>query len=544
MMNISLSIRAKIIFGQAVLTILLLFISLMSYTSLEKLSNNTEIFAGHLLKAQGVVLNADRDLYQALVAQQYYLITELTPDKSKSLKSDFSENSAQAFDRMMMFLDYMKDYPTITSKFGQFQSEFSQWKASAELVFQLMDQGNKAEAIKQADLSMPIFDKVREYYNLGTEDLEAIADSTRVESNNITDSRQMMTLIISVIAIFIGLALIWLLPSLIVNNINLVREKVQDIGQGDGDLVTRIPVTSQDELGQLVINMNEFLDKLQIMIRDIKQNVVHLDDSSLQLQGISSESEKLTREQHIQLDGLVTAFTEINHAVKDIAHHAQTAATQTEEAQSGAQQGLELLEKNVASSQLLAELIQEASASIQELATESERITSVLDVIRSIADQTNLLALNAAIEAARAGEQGRGFAVVADEVRTLASRTQQSTADIQNMILSLKNGVQSAVNAMGKGTDQMNNTLSMVNDASSRLDQIQQLITLAHDITFQIATATEQQSTVINDINNSITQLNDGTEQQSALANKTANAGDMIVNMTHKVRNLVEHFKV
>lgn len=543
-MNTTLTIRAKIIIGQAILTLLLLLISLLGYTTFEKLQENTTIFANQFLKAQGVILNADRDLYQALTAQQYYLITALTPEESNKLKDDFAENSQQALDRMNQYLDYMKDYPAVRNQLSQFQSDFSQWNANAKQVFALMDQGKRDEAIQQSDLSMPIFDKVRSYYNTGTESLEALAEETRIESSAVASSREIMTLVISAIAVLIGVLLIWLLPNMIVSKINLIKDKIEDIERGDGDLVTRIPMTTKDELGLLVINMNTFLDKLQSMIRDIKQNVVHLDDSSTQLQGISRESESLTKEQHMQLDGLVTAFTEINHAVKDIAQHAQTAASHTEEAQSGAEQGLVLLERNVSGSQLLANLINDASNSIQNLATESEKITSVLDVIRGIADQTNLLALNAAIEAARAGEQGRGFAVVADEVRTLASRTQQSTADIQNMILSLKNGVQSAVSAMGKGTEQMDNTLMTVQEASQRLQEIQQLITMAHDTTFQIATATEQQSTVINDINQSIMNLNDSTERQNALTSKSNTAGNAIATMTHKVRALVEHFKV
>ena len=286
------------------------------------------------------------------------------------------------------------------------------------------------------------------------------------------------------------------------------------------------------------------MNKLQTLIREIQQNANTLDVSTNELHDISEQSDRLTQQQRQELDSLVTAFTEINHAVRDIAQHAQSAANQTEEAQRGTQQGIALLQRNVENSQSLSMSVNEASSMIMKLAEESEKITSVLDVIRGIAEQTNLLALNAAIEAARAGEQGRGFAVVADEVRTLASRTQKSTADIQQMISSLKSGVNNAVTAMEKGSSQMADTLDMVNEASSVLNNIQGVISQASDMTFQIAAATEQQSTVIEAINHSLTDLNQATHQQAELATQTSSAGNDIVKMAQRLRKLLGQFRV
>jgi methyl-accepting chemotaxis protein len=540
----SFTIRTKIVFGQAILTILLLILSVISYQTLATLQHNTDIFAGHLLKAQGVVLNADRDLYQALTAQHEYLQMGANRSNSQKLRADFDENSQQAADRMMSFLSSMSAYPEVTAKFGDFKTDFEAWKSGALQVFSLVDAGQQDAAVAKTIATMPVFQKVRDYYNLGTDDLEAIATSTQEESSKVANSRQWLTILLSAGAILIGILLTWQLPKIIINSINLVHDKIEDISRGEGDLVSRIPITSQDELGALAGSVNQFLNKLQTLIREIQQNANTLDVSTNELHDISEQSDRLTHKQRQELDSLVTAFTEINHAVRDIAQHAQSAAHQTEEAQKGTQQGIVLLQRNVENSQLLSMSVNEASSMIMKLAEESEKITSVLDVIRGIAEQTNLLALNAAIEAARAGEQGRGFAVVADEVRTLASRTQKSTADIQQMISSLKSGVNNAVTAMEKGSSQMADTLDMVNEASSVLNNIQSVISQASDMTFQIAAATEQQSTVVEAINHSLTDLNQATRQQATLATQTSSAGNDIVKMAHRLRQLLGQFRV
>ena len=188
--------------------------------------------------------------------------------------------------------------------------------------------------------------------------------------------------------------------------------------------------------------------------------------------------------------------------------------------------------------------IQDAAKMVSQLADESEKITSVLDVIRGIAEQTNLLALNAAIEAARAGEQGRGFAVVADEVRTLASRTQRSTEDIQQMIASLKQGVQSAVQAMERGSSQMAETLGMADKTRNSLAEIQQMVTQVLDMNFQIASATEEQSSVMDEVNRSVSELNGLTEEAAALSGSVLQTGNDLDALAQQLSGRVRQFKV
>lgn len=540
----SLSIKFKTTIGLIILTALLLVMAIMSNRYIDELHSRNRLFAEVLVQAEGVVLNADRDLYQALTALKEYVFINSHAEHNSGLRGDYDENIQQALERMDKFIAYMKDYPQVTSKLTNFHQDFSVLKSQSEQLFKLRDaNASKEEMENYADQMILQFKKVREYYNTGTDEVEALSTAIAAESEQKAQHAEWMLIVIAIFSVCTGIVLSWIVPKIIINSIQTLHSKVMDMNQGEGDLVSRIPVHSEDELGKLSGSMNQFLDKLQGLIQDVKGKVGTLDGASAAMNNVAHTAGKLSQDQYHQLDSLVTAFTEINHAVRDIAQHAQSAASQTEDAQKGAQSGMLILQKNVESSQTLSHLIHEASGSIQNLATESERITSVLDVIRGIAEQTNLLALNAAIEAARAGEQGRGFAVVADEVRTLASRTQQSTADIQNMITALKAGVQTSVAAMEKGSAQMDETLNMVSEASHLLSDIQGKINVAHDMTFQIAAATEQQSTVINDINQGITELNSVTQKQSELAGRASDAGNNLVQLTHQLNDALSHFR-
>lgn len=540
----SLSIKLKTTIGLVILTILLLVMTVISYHSLNQLHARNKLFAETLIQAEGLVLNADRDLYQALVALKDYVYINTDPAKNEKIRGDYTENMQQALDRMNQFLSIMKDYPEVTTKLTKFHDDYNQFKELADKMFVLKDANADLDTIRtNSKIELAQFKVVREHYNAGTDAVEALTQTIAKESDQASSAAKSLLFMIAAISIAVGLVLSWLVPKIIINSIQTLQAKVSDMNQGEGDLMSRIPVHSHDELGKLSGSMNQFLDKLQHLIVDVKNKVGTLDSASAAMNNVAHTAGKLSQDQYHQLDSLVTAFTEINHAVRDIAQHAQSAASQTEDAQKGTQSGMLILQKNVESSQTLSHIIHEASGSIQNLATESERITSVLDVIRGIAEQTNLLALNAAIEAARAGEQGRGFAVVADEVRTLASRTQQSTADIQNMITALKAGVQTSVAAMEKGSAQMDETLNMVSEASHLLSDIQGKINVAHDMTFQIAAATEQQSTVINDINQGITELNSVTQKQSELAGRASDAGNNLVQLTHQLNDALSHFR-
>ena len=538
-----LSIRAKAAFGLVLLTLFILTIGSLNYMALEKMQGNTDLFAARLMPALGLVLNADRDLYQALVAQQQLLLGG-DPQVTAALTKDFAENADQAHERMQSYLKLMSQFPEISSQLDGFEGQYQTWRKQAEQVFALMANGDRDGAMAQHLKQMDSFSALREQYNLAGELDEKLASALRVRSEEVADNSQVWTLSLLSFSVVVGLLLSYFGPKLIVNSILAVYDKVEDISRGEGDLVSRLPITSQDELGKLARSFNRFLDQLQGLIREVGGDVGQLEVSTGTLRQISTQVGDLSENQRMQLSSLVAAFNEINQAVHEISRHAQLTSDQTHMAQASATQGMSLLSRNVEMNQQLAESLKDASDMVTRLADESEKITSVLDVIRSIADQTNLLALNAAIEAARAGDQGRGFAVVADEVRTLASRTQRSTEDIQLMIGSLKQGVQSAVQSMARGSGQMEETLGMADKTRDALSEIQKLVTQVLDMNFQIASATEEQGAVMDEVNRGVSELNSLTEQAGVLAGSVLQTGRDLDGLAQQLSGRVRRFKV
>lgn len=539
-----MSIRVKAAFGLVLLTLFIIVIGWLNYLALAKLQGNTDLYAETLMPAQGVVLNADRDLYQALIAQQEFLLVQGKGDKAAGFRKDFDENVQQAKERMEKFIQHMADYPEITTQLAPFPGLFADWLSGAQQVFALVEQGKLEEAHVLHDNLGDKFSQLREQYNLAGELDEKLAETIKVASNEMADSRQTWTLVLACIAVVMGLVLIYVGPKLIVDSVLAVNDKVDDISRGEGDLVSRLPVTSFDELGKLSRSVNRLLDKLQTLVRQLLGDVDSLETNTGSLRGIASRVDNISESQRAQLASLVTAFHEINQAIHDISSHAQLTSDQTHAAQTCADKGMSLLNRNVEMNQQLSHSVQDAASMVAKLADESEKITSVLDVIRGIAEQTNLLALNAAIEAARAGEQGRGFAVVADEVRTLASRTQRSTEDIQQMIASLKQGVQSAVQAMERGSSQMGETLGMAAQTRDSLAEIQQMVSKVMDMNFQIASATEEQSSVMDEVNRNVSELNSLTEEGAALSASVLAAGHELDQVAQQLSGRVRQFKV
>ena len=539
-----MSIRVKASFGLVLLTLFIVVIGWLNYLALGRLQENTDRYAETLMPADGVVLNADRDLYQALTAQQEYLMVQGKGDKAAGFRKDFDENVQQAKDRMDKFLKLMAGYPDLMAKLSNFERQFADWSDSARQVFALVDQGKLDEAKSMHDTLGAKFSQLRGLYNLAGEQDEKLADELKVVSNEVADSRQLWTLILSAIAVVVGLVLSYIGPKLIADSVLAVNDKVDDIARGEGDLVSRLPVTSHDELGKLSRSVNRLLEKLQVLVKQLFGDVDVLSHSTSSLRDIAGRVDSISESQRAQLASLVTAFHEINQAIHDISNHAQLTSDQTHAAQSCADKGMGLLNRNVEMNQQLSSSIQDAASMVARLADESEKITSVLDVIRGIAEQTNLLALNAAIEAARAGEQGRGFAVVADEVRTLASRTQRSTEDIQQMIASLKQGVQSAVQAMERGSNQMGETLGMAAQTRDALGEIQQMVSKVMDMNFQIASATEEQSSVMDEVNRNVSELNSLTEEGAALSASVMTAGHELDQVAQQLSGRVRQFKV
>ncbi len=318
---------------------------------------------------------------------------------------------------------------------------------------------------------------------------------------------------------------------------------LQEIAEGDGDLTRRLDESRKDELGEVAHWFNLFVGKLQHLMGDIKGSTDSLTNSAQQLSQVAEKSNSEITEQQMQTDQLATAINEMAAAVQEVAHNTQQAATAADKANQEAGNGRNIVNGNIDAMDSLASEIQKASAVIHQLQSESNEIGGVLDVIKGIAEQTNLLALNAAIEAARAGEQGRGFAVVADEVRTLASRTQESTQEIQNMIERLQSRAQEAVKVMDENQAQSQAGVENASRVNDSLQNINTAIEEISDLNTQIASAADEQSHVAEEVNRNIQQISQCTDAAVGGSEQVARASEDLTQLATQLRNLADRFK-
>ena len=327
-------------------------------------------------------------------------------------------------------------------------------------------------------------------------------------------------------------------------SIDDVVRSLKDIAQENGDLTVRIDTKSEDEIGELVYWFNQFMDKLQGVVRDVVEASLPLSNLAQNLRGVTEETQRTIDVQQQSATNAKRAVDTMSGSVDGVAHSAAQAANDANEATSAAGEGRKIVQQTVTSIQQLAANVRETADVIARLEADSNKVGSVLDVIKGIAEQTNLLALNAAIEAARAGEQGRGFAVVADEVRTLASRTQQSTEEIQSTIEQLQNAAHSAVEVMSRGTEQATSSVETANKAGSSLETITSTIGRINQMNEQIAHNTEDQRTVAVDIVRHVDEIHQRTEQTASRSGELGSMCNELADLAQHLESIAKQFRV
>lgn len=537
-----LGFRWKITLPIAALAFLLVLMGVVGMRGIERVGESNQDLAERHLPAISLLLNADRDLYQAFVAERS-LLDDDAGEHVSALKAIHAENLQQAFDRIQKYAA-MQPGAEALALVDQFNRGFTEWSQVSQRVIDQLDLDPRAASALSFGESEARFGTMRNAIDkLGElEDQAADAEGqAAIAEGASTATLQGAVLLVGLV----GCVLLVLgLPLVVLRPMRRLLERVQQIADGDGDLRARLDVRSADELGQLGNAFNRFLDTLQPLIAEVGRVTHEVDAAARGMAALASTNDQLISSEHAAVDQVSTAATQMSAAVHEVALNAQSASDAARDADHQSRQGALVVSSTIESIRQLAQEVEGASLTIEALAAETASIGAVLDVIRGIAEQTNLLALNAAIEAARAGEQGRGFAVVADEVRALAARTQDSTKDIQQRIERLQSGVARAVQAMHAGGHQARDSVERAAGVEQVLAETTRSVQRINDMAGQIANACEQQSSVTEEIARNISDIRNLSDDAATNSARGMQASQQVSSLSHGLATLVGRFRV
>jgi methyl-accepting chemotaxis protein len=346
----------------------------------------------------------------------------------------------------------------------------------------------------------------------------------------------------SALALLVGLIAAWVITRLIVGPLRSVIRVAQQIASGD--LSATVQVTRQDEIGQLMLAMQQMGAGLSSIVSGLQAGIEQLANSAQSLSAVTEQTNLEVSSQKEETEQVATAMNQMTATVHDVARNAEEAAQAAQTADDKVESGQQVVRQSMVRIEQLADSATSASSSIESLSAEIQNIGTVLSVIKSVAEQTNLLALNAAIEAARAGEQGRGFAVVADEVRALAKRTQQSTEEIERLVSALRSAAQTSVQQIQSSGELVKMAVSDALQTESALGSIAAAVSLIQQMNQQIAAAAEQQSSVAEEINRSVTSIRASADQSSLAMQGNAASSIELAQLGVELKGMVGHFRL
>jgi len=358
-------------------------------------------------------------------------------------------------------------------------------------------------------------------------------------ANSLAQYITLIAIVMAIIFTFIGYAIV----AVVAKPMAIITSGLQDIASGEGDLTRRLDIDSNDESGQMANAFNRFVESISTLVGKIKGSSQGVKDIAQQSRDLSSQLHDVVSHQVSATDMVSTAFNEMVATANEVASNCTQAASAADTSQQHVQEGNKLIQKTVDSVSHLETALSESNDAMALLSEESQNITTILDTIRGIAEQTNLLALNAAIEAARAGEQGRGFAVVADEVRTLAGRTADSTEEIDRLLSRLRGQTENVAGKLTASINHASQTVESTQQTNTVFDAIMASVVTIRDMTTQIAASAEEQHLVGKEINRNIIDIHDGATNAKGLSENVEETAEQLTSLATDLEKLVCEFK-
>lgn len=541
-----MTLRSKLLIA---LSALALLIAAMSGMAIYKFTEVHERVNGlsddyHALQ---IMQQSDKQVYRATVAERSVLFLKPGSDDYQTAMS--AHNSAlNEITALETQFNNTVESGRLKDDFAQYMTLVAEWRPLSQQVMDERSSDTRAGRRTAIDIS---FGAATNAFNALNEQIERTFSATNTASDAQTEATY-AALVSSKLALTTGLivslivcaAITWYLPRIVIKPIREMSEMFSSLASSGGDLTTQVKIRNNDEVGELGKTINTFIASLRDLVADIIGSTTAMKDKVALFEKSANSNQSVAENSQKETHAMATAITQMSASISEVAHSASATSENAKQARTESESGESVVNETQSVITQLAGEVGQAASSIEELKEKTEKINDVVNVIQGIAEQTNLLALNAAIEAARAGEQGRGFAVVADEVRALASRTQSSTEEIQLMVDALQQSAQSAHTTMSHGRDVAESSVDMANRAKEAFSQIRLSIDTVSEMSTQIATAAEEQSSVSNEISANANRISEFGHEAQGISEELSALSQASFESTESLQNKLSIFKV